>query len=120
MPGPGACAGPDQQLVDLANGDNLVDERVDGRTAAVDDALSADLITVASGRIRKSGAASVATWSCASVSDRCMRSDSSSTVGFAIEGPPFRFVVSWSWIGAIEGTPALWWVNGRKGHSLPG
>jgi len=43
MPGPGACAGPDQQLVDLANGDNLVDERVDGRTAAVDDALSADL-----------------------------------------------------------------------------
>jgi hypothetical protein len=29
--------------VDVANGDNLVDERVDGRTAAVDDALSADL-----------------------------------------------------------------------------
>jgi hypothetical protein len=43
MPGPGACAGPDQQLVDVANGDNLVHERVDGRTAAVDDALSADL-----------------------------------------------------------------------------
>jgi hypothetical protein len=39
----GARAGPNQQLVDLANGDNLVHEQVDGRTAAVDDALSADL-----------------------------------------------------------------------------
>ena len=43
MPGPGACASPDQQLVVVANGDNLVHERVDGRAAAVDDALSADL-----------------------------------------------------------------------------
>ncbi len=43
VPGPGACAGPDQQLVGLAGGDDLVHERVDGRAAAVDDALSADL-----------------------------------------------------------------------------
>ena len=43
MPGPGACAGPDQQLVGRAGGDDLVHERVDGRAAAVDDALSADL-----------------------------------------------------------------------------
>jgi hypothetical protein len=28
--------------MDLASGDNLVDERVDGRTATVDDALSAE------------------------------------------------------------------------------
>ena len=38
-----AAAGPDQQLMDVTNGDNFVDERIDGRTAAVDDALSADL-----------------------------------------------------------------------------
>jgi hypothetical protein len=43
MPGAGAGAGADQQFVRLASGDNLVHERVDGRTAAVDDALSADL-----------------------------------------------------------------------------
>jgi hypothetical protein len=43
MPGPGSCASPDQQLVRLAGGDNLVHERVDRRAAAVDDALSADL-----------------------------------------------------------------------------
>ncbi len=43
MPGPGAGAGADQQLVGLAGGDDLVHERVDGRAAAVDDALSADL-----------------------------------------------------------------------------
>ena len=38
-----AGAGPDQHLVRLAGGDDLVHERVDGRAAAVDDALSADL-----------------------------------------------------------------------------
>ena len=43
MPGPSACAGPDQQLVGVASGDDLVHERVDGRTAAIDDTLSADL-----------------------------------------------------------------------------
>lgn len=43
MPGAGACAGSDQQLVVLAGGDDLVHERVNGRPAAVDDALSADL-----------------------------------------------------------------------------
>ena len=117
MPGPGACAGPDQQLVDVANGDNLVHERVDGRTARSMTLCPPILITVASGRIRKSAAASAAAWSCASVSDRCMRSDSSSTVGFAMKGTPFRFVVSMVLDQAIdnEGTPAPWWVNGRKG-----
>ena len=43
MPGPRACAGSDQQLVAVASGDNLVHERVEGCTAAIDDALSADL-----------------------------------------------------------------------------
>ena len=43
MPGPGACSGPDQELVDLAGSDDLVDERVDRGAAAIDDALSADL-----------------------------------------------------------------------------
>ena len=41
--GAGAGAGPDQQLVGLAGGDDLVHQRVDGGAAAVDDALSADL-----------------------------------------------------------------------------
>jgi hypothetical protein len=43
MPGAGAGTGSDQELVGVASGDNLVHERVDRRTAAVDDALSADL-----------------------------------------------------------------------------
>ena len=43
MPRPGAGAGSDQELVGVARGDDLVHERVDGRTAAVDDALSTDL-----------------------------------------------------------------------------
>src|ERR1700730_9966481 len=36
-----------------------------------------------------------------------------------MEGASFRFVVSMVLDRAIdnEGTPALWWVNGRKGHS---
>ena len=38
-----ACAGPDQHLVRLAGGEDLVHERIDGRAAAVDDALPADL-----------------------------------------------------------------------------
>src|SRR5262249_33530947 len=50
------------------------------------------LITVASGRMRKSAAASAAAWSCASVSDRCMSSDSSSAVGFAMS-PPYILLV---------------------------
>src|SRR5215467_4722530 len=43
MPGPGACSGPDQKLVDLPGRDNLVDERVDCGAATVDNALSANL-----------------------------------------------------------------------------
>src|SRR5215471_14862797 len=43
VPGPGACSGPDQKLVDLAGRDNLVDERVDCGATTVDDALSANL-----------------------------------------------------------------------------
>ena len=43
MPGAGAGAGADQQLVVLAGGDDLVDQRIDGRAAAVDHALPADL-----------------------------------------------------------------------------
>ncbi|MFT3850364.1 MAG: hypothetical protein QM739_17320 [Propionivibrio sp.] len=43
MPGARAGAGPDQQRVDLAGGDDLVHERVNGGPAAVDDALPADL-----------------------------------------------------------------------------
>ena len=43
MAGAGAGAGADQQLVGLAGGDDLVDQRIDRGAAAVDDALSADL-----------------------------------------------------------------------------
>src|SRR5262245_51340620 len=43
MPSPSPCSGPDQELVDLAGRDNLVDEWVDRGATAVDDALSADL-----------------------------------------------------------------------------
>lgn len=43
MPGPGACSGPDQELVDLAGGNDLVDQWVDCGAATVDDALSANL-----------------------------------------------------------------------------
>jgi hypothetical protein len=43
MPRPGACSGPDQELVRLAGSDDLVDERVDRGAPSIDDALSADL-----------------------------------------------------------------------------
>ena len=43
MSGPSAGAGPDQKLVLLAGGDDLVHQRIDGRAAAIDDALPADL-----------------------------------------------------------------------------
>ena len=43
MPGPGAGAGSDQQLVVLAGGQDLLDQGVDGRPAPVDHALPADL-----------------------------------------------------------------------------
>jgi hypothetical protein len=38
-----SLSGPDQELVDLAGRDNLVDERVDRGASSIDDALSADL-----------------------------------------------------------------------------
>ena len=38
-----ARARPDQHLVRLARGDDLIDERIDGRAAAIDDALPANL-----------------------------------------------------------------------------
>ena len=37
-----ACPGPNKQFMRLADGDDLVHERVDGRAAAIDDALPAD------------------------------------------------------------------------------
>ncbi|MCP1836182.1 hypothetical protein ACVIHH_007533 [Bradyrhizobium sp. USDA 4518] len=43
VPGAGARAGPDQDLVRLAGRDDLIDQWVDGGAAAVDDALPADL-----------------------------------------------------------------------------
>ena len=43
VPGPGACAGPDQQLVGPCGRRRSLHQRVDRRAAAVDDALSADL-----------------------------------------------------------------------------
>ena len=43
MSDPGACAGPDELLVGLAGGDDLVHERVDGCASAVANALPADL-----------------------------------------------------------------------------
>ena len=43
VPGAGAGAGPDQHLMGLARGDDLVDQRVDRGPAAVDHALPADL-----------------------------------------------------------------------------
>ena len=60
--GPGCLRRSRSQLVGVANGDNLFHERVDGRTAAVDDALSADLDHLRIGRTRKSAAASAAAW----------------------------------------------------------
>jgi hypothetical protein len=43
MPSPGACSGPDEELVDLTSRDNLVDERVNRSAPSIDDALTADL-----------------------------------------------------------------------------
>ena len=43
MPGAGTGPCPDQQLVGLASGDDLVDEGVETLAAPVDDALPADL-----------------------------------------------------------------------------
>ena len=43
VPGPGAGTGPDQQLVILPGGDDLVHEWVDGRPTPVDHALTTDL-----------------------------------------------------------------------------
>src|SRR5262245_10720193 len=43
MASAGAGTGPDQHLVRPAGGDDLVHKGVDGRTPAIDDALSADL-----------------------------------------------------------------------------
>src|SRR3954469_4824299 len=43
MASAGACTGANQHHVRLAGGDDLVNQGIDGGTAAVDDALSADL-----------------------------------------------------------------------------
>src|SRR5581483_2613983 len=48
------------------------------------------LITVASGRMRKSGADSVARWSSSSVSDRSINSASSSAIPLAMRTPSVR------------------------------
>ncbi len=56
--------------VRLARGDDLLDQRIDGGTAAIDHALSTDLDHVASGRMRKSAAVSAAAINSASVSER--------------------------------------------------
>jgi hypothetical protein len=44
--------------VRLARGDDLIDKRIDSRATAIDDALPEILMTFASGKIRKSAAAS--------------------------------------------------------------
>ena len=39
MPGPGARTGSDEEFVEFAGGDDLIDERIYRGTTAVDDAL---------------------------------------------------------------------------------